>query len=202
MPQGCSASPSEVDLPDLDPDPITQFCRWKDELSPHDDSVTLATADADGAPNARIVLVKGARETGFVFFTNRASSKGRELAANARAALVFHWDPRSVRVVGAVEEVEDAESDGYWAGRPRGSQLGAWASEQSSVIADRGVLERRLAEVTARYEGVDVPRPPFWGGYRVVPSWIEFLHHRDDRLHDRIRYRREGDAWSRERLSP
>jgi pyridoxamine 5'-phosphate oxidase len=107
-----------------------------------------------------------------------------------------------VRVVGAVEEVTDTESDAYWAGRPRGSQLGAWASEQSTVIADRAALEQRLAEVTAQYEGLDVPRPPHWGGYRVVPSTIEFWHHRDDRLHDRIRYRREGDAWQRERLSP
>lgn len=187
---------------DLDPDPIVQFCRWKDELSPRNDAVTLATADADGAPDARIVLVKGARETGFVFFTNRTSAKGRQLAANPRAALVFHWEPRSVRVVGAVEAVAEAESDAYWAGRPRGSQLGAWASDQSTAIADRTVLERRLAEVTSRYEGADVPRPPHWGGYRVVPASIEFWHHRDDRLHDRIRYRREGDAWVRERLSP
>lgn len=190
-----------MDLAELDPDPIRQFCRWKDEFSPNDDSVTLATA-ADGTPNARVVLVKGARETGFVFFTNRTSTKGRELAENPRAALVFHWDARSVRVAGTVEEVTDAESDAYWTGRPRGSQLGAWASEQSSVIAERAALERRLAEVDERYRGADVPRPPFWGGYRVVPSWIEFWHHRDDRLHDRIRYRREGDAWVRERLSP
>ena len=191
-----------MDVADLDPDPIAQFCRWKDELSPNDDAVTLATAGADGAPDARVVLVKGARETGFVFFTNRTSTKGRHLAKNPRAALVFHWDPRSVRVVGSVEEVTDDESDAYWSGRPRGSQLGAWASEQSSVIADRGVLEGRLVEVTARFEGSEVPRPPFWGGYRVVPSSIEFWQHRDDRLHDRIRYRREGGAWVRERLAP
>lgn len=191
-----------MDLADLDADPISQFCRWKDELAPHDDAVTLATADADGVPDARTVLVKGARETGFVFFTNRTSAKGRHLAANPRAALVFHWDPRAVRVAGRVEEVTDGESDTYWTGRPRASQLGAWASEQSTVIADRRILEDRLAEATARYEGVDVPRPPFWGGYRLVPTAIEFWHHRDDRLHDRIRYRREGDAWVRERLSP
>lgn len=191
-----------MDVADLDPDPISAFCGWKAELSPRDDAVTLATADADGAPNARIVLVKGARETGFVWFTNRRSAKGVELAANPRAALVFHWDPRQVRVMGRVDEVSDAESDAYWAARPRGSQLGAWASEQSSVIADRSVLERRLADVTAQHDGADVPRPPFWGGYRLVPSSIEFWHHRDDRLHDRIRYRREGEAWSRERLSP
>ena len=192
-----------MDVADLDPDPIVQFCRWKDELSPFDDAATLATASADGAPNARIVLVKGAVETGFVFHTNRQSAKGRELAANPRAALVFHWDPRAVRVSGAVIELPDVESDAYWAGRPRGSQLGAWASAQSEVIADRSLLEARLAEVTARFDGGDVPRPPHWGGYRVVPASIEFWHHRDDRLHDRIRYRREeSGAWSRERLSP
>ena len=191
-----------MDLADLDPDPVVQFCRWKDELSAHDDAATLATAAADGAPNARVVLGKGAQETGFAFFTNRRSAKGRELATNPRAALVFHWGDRSVRVVGGVEEVTDAESDAYWTGRPRGSQLGAWASEQSSTIADRRVLEQQLAEVTARFEGLDVPRPPHWGGYRVVPSSIEFWHHRDDRLHDRIRYRQEGGAWARERLSP
>ena len=191
-----------MDLADLDPDPVVQFCRWKGELSPHDDAVTLATAGADGVPDARIVLVKGAQDSGFVFFTNRTSAKGRQLAANPKAALVFHWNPRAVRVAGQVEEVGDVESDAYWATRPRGSQLGAWASDQSTVIADRAALERRLADVTAQYDGVDVPRPKHWGGYRVVPSTIEFWHHRDDRLHDRIRYRREGDAWVRERLSP
>jgi pyridoxamine 5'-phosphate oxidase len=192
-----------VDLADLDPDPILQFCRWKEELSPRDDSVCLATASADGVPNARMVLVKGAADTGFVFYTNRDSAKGRELAGNPRATLVFHWDPRSVRVSGRVEAITDAESDTYWAGRPRGSQLGAWASAQSTVIADRSVLEQRLADVEARFaDGEEVPRPPYWGGFRVVPAWIEFWHHRDDRLHDRIRYRPEGDGWLRERLSP
>ena len=191
-----------MDANDLDPDPIVQFCRWKEELSPRDDAATLATASPDGVPNARTVLVKGAVETGFVFHTNRRSAKGRELAANPRAALVFHWDPRAVRVSGAVVELDDAASDAYWAGRPRGSQLGAWASAQSEVIADRALLEARLAEVTARFEGVEVPRPPHWGGYRVEPATVEFWHHRDDRLHDRIRYRREGSGWSRERLSP
>jgi pyridoxamine 5'-phosphate oxidase len=192
-----------VDLADLDPDPVVQFCRWKEELSPRDDSVCLATATPDGVPNARMVLVKGAADTGFVFYTNRDSAKGRELAANPRATLVFHWDPRSVRVSGRVEPVTEAESDAYWVARPRGSQLGAWASAQSTVIEDRSVLERRLASVTARFgEDEVVPRPPYWGGFRVVPAWIEFWHHRDDRLHDRIRYRLEAGAWVRERLSP
>ena len=192
-----------MDLADLDADPFVQFCRWKEELSPHDDSVCLATASADGVPNARMVLVKGAADTGFVFYTNRDSAKGRELAGNPRATLVFHWDPRSVRVSGRVEPVADAASDAYWATRPRGSQLGAWASAQSTVIADRSALEARLEAVTARFAGGEpVPRPPYWGGFRVVPAWIEFWHHRDDRLHDRIRYRLEDGSWVRERLSP
>jgi pyridoxamine 5'-phosphate oxidase len=193
-----------VDLADLDPDPLVQFRSWKAELSPRDDSVTLATAAADGTPNARTVLVKGAAETGFVFYTNRDSAKGRELAGNPQAALVFHWDPRSVRVSGRVESITDAESDAYWSSRPRGSQLGAWASAQSAVLDDRRVLEDRLAAVTARFDGdAVVPRPPYWGGFRVVPTWIEFWQHRDDRLHDRIRYvAEEGGPWRRERLSP
>ena len=192
-----------MDLADLDPDPVVQFCRWKEELSPREDACCLATASPDGVPNARMVLVKGAAATGFVFYTNRDSAKGRELAGNPQATLVFHWDPRSVRVSGRVRPVTDAESDAYWASRPRGSQLGAWASSQSTVIADRSVLEERLASVTARFGDDEVvPRPPYWGGFRVEPAWIEFWHHRDDRLHDRIRYRREGDGWARERLSP
>jgi pyridoxamine 5'-phosphate oxidase len=191
-----------VDLADLDPDPIAQFCAWKNELSPADDTVCLATASGDGAPSARMVLVKGAEDEGFVYDTNRGSAKASDLATNPRAALAFYWAPRSVRVTGSVEEVSDAESDEYWARRPRGSQLGAWASEQSAVISDRAALEAHLRDVTARFEGTDVPRPAFWGGYRVVPDSIEFWHHRDDRLHDRIRYRREGGGWVRERLSP
>ena len=192
-----------MDLADLDPDPVVQFCRWKEELSPRDDSVCLATASGDGVPNARMVLVKGTAESGFVFYTNRDSAKGRELAGNPRATLVFHWDPRSVRVSGRVEAIADAESDAYWSTRPRGSQLGAWASAQSTVIADRTMLEDRLAAVTSRFAGGEpVPRPPYWGGFRVVPAWIEFWHHRDDRLHDRIRYRLEDGSWVRERLSP
>ncbi len=192
-----------MDLADLDPDPIVAFCGWKAEMSPRDDAVCLATSSADGVPNARMVLVKGAADSGFVFFTNRESAKGHELASNPRATLVYYWDPRSVRVHGTVEEVSVAESDEYWDSRPRGSRLGAWASEQSRPIDGRGTLEARLAAVEARYpESTTVPRPPYWGGYRVVPAWIEFWHHRDDRLHDRIRYHHDGDGWHRERLSP
>ena len=193
-----------MDVADLDADPVVQFRRWKEAYSPREDAVCLATASADGVPNARMVLVKGAAETGFVFYTNRDSAKGRELAGNPQATLVFHWDPRSVRVSGRVEPITDAESDAYWASRPRGSQLGAWASAQSTVIDDRSVLEDRLAAVTSRFDGdAVVPRPPYWGGFRVVPAWIEFWQHRDDRLHDRIRSRSaDGGSWLRERLSP
>ena len=184
---------------DLDVDPVAQFHAWYD---PTDASVCVATVDADGRPDARIVLLKGADENGFVFFTNSTSAKGRQLAGQPAAALVFNWPPRQVRVRGRVERVTEEESDAYWATRPRGSQLGAWASAQSSVIDARSTLEARLAEVTAEFDGRDVPRPEYWGGYRVVPDAIEFWMHRDDRLHDRVRYRREEGAWVRERLSP
>ena len=186
---------------DVDPDPIRQFHSWHAEAGAPPE-VALATASPDGDPSARMVLLKGVDERGFVFFTNYGSAKARDLDANPRAALLFHWPPvRQVRVRGAVKRVSDDESDVYWVGRPRGSQLGAWASSQSEVITDRAHLELRLTDVTARFPG-PVPRPPFWGGYRVVPDAIEFWHHRDDRLHDRLRYRREGPGWVLERLSP
>lgn len=193
-----------MDVADLADDPVLQFRRWKEAYSPNEDAVCLATASPEGVPNARMVLVKGAPETGFVFYTNRDSAKGRELAGNPRATLVFHWNPRSIRVSGRVEPITDTESDAYWASRPRGSQLGAWASSQSTVIEDRSMLEDRLTAVMSRFEGdAVVPRPSYWGGFRVVPTWIEFWQHRDDRLHDRIRYRAgEGGAWVLERLSP
>ncbi len=186
---------------DLDPDPIRQFRNWHGEAGAPPE-VALATASADGAPSARMVLLKGVDDRGFSFFTNYESAKARDLAANPRAALVFHWQPgRQVRARGPVVRVGDEESDAYWVTRPRGSQLGAWASRQSEVIPDRAELERRLAEVAARFPG-DVPRPPFWGGYRVVPEVVEFWHHRDDRLHDRLRYRRVDGVWVIDRLSP
>lgn len=185
---------------DLDPDPIAQFLSWYADAGT--DAVTLVTASADGEPAGRMVLLKGADERGFAFFTNFTSPKARDLAANPRAALVFYWPPeRQVRVAGPVARVGDDESQRYWRSRPRGSRLSAWASHQSEVVASRAELEARVAELDARF-GDDIPNPPFWGGFRLVPRSIEFWHHRDDRLHDRLRYRRDGEAWVVERLSP
>jgi pyridoxamine 5'-phosphate oxidase len=189
-----------MDPRDLDPDPVTQFLAWYAEAGAAGE-VCLATAAADGGPDARMVLLKGVDGRGFVFYTNESSAKGRQLAENPRAALVFHWSPRQVRVRGSVVEVGDGEADAYWGTRPRGAQLGAWASQQSSALGSRDELDARLAEVAARYPG-DVPRPPYWTGYRVVPDEVEFWLHRDDRLHDRVLYRRADGSWSRERLSP
>jgi pyridoxamine 5'-phosphate oxidase len=185
----------------VDPDPIVQFSAWHAEAgSPAE--VAVATASADGSPSVRMVLLRGVGPGGFVFFTNSGSAKARDLTVNPRAALLFFWAPdRQVRVRGPAETASEEESDAYWRSRPRGSQLGAWASHQSEVIDGRRTLERRLAEAAARFPG-DVPRPPFWGGFRVVPETIEFWHHRDDRLHDRLRYRRDGGGWVIERLSP
>jgi len=185
---------------DLDPDPIAHFSAWYADAGT--DAVALVTASADGEPAGRMVLLKGADERGFAFFTNYTSPKARDLAVNPRAALVFHWPPdRQVRVAGPVTKVDQEESERYWRSRPRGSQLSAWASHQSEVVASRAVLEARVAELDARF-GDAVPSPPFWGGFRLVPRTVEFWHHRDDRLHDRLRYRREGDRWVIERLSP
>lgn len=187
---------------DVDPDPIAQFRAWHTEAGTPAE-VAVATASADGQPSVRMVLLKSVDDRGFVFFTNATSAKAADLAANPRAALLFFWAPsRQVRVRGPVARTSEQESDAYWRTRPRGSQLGAWASRQSEVIDDRAVLERRLTEVVDRFPG-DVPRPPYWGGYRVVPETVEFWHHRDDRLHDRLRYRRDaGGGWVIERLSP
>lgn len=185
----------------VDADPIRQFETWhRDAGSPPE--VAVATASADAVPSVRMVLLKSFDERGFAFFTNYGSAKAQDLTANPRAALLFFWAPdRQVRVAGAVALVDPAESDDYWRSRPRGSQLGAWASRQSEVIEDRAQLERRLAEAVERYPD-EVPRPAFWGGFRVVPETVEFWHHRDDRLHDRLRYRRDGGGWVIERLSP
>lgn len=189
------------------PDPIGLLRDWLAEAGavvPEPSAMTLATCTAGGAPSARVVLLRGIDERGLVFFTNRRSRKGEELQANPRAALVLHWWElgRQVRVEGRVEEVAAAESQAYWARRPRGSQLAAWASPQSLPLTDRGELARRVAEASARFADGEVPLPPFWGGYRVVPDAIELWEHRDDRLHDRVRYSRAGAAWSAERLAP
>lgn len=167
-------------------------------------AVTLATADASGRPSARMVLLKGIDARGFVFFTNHGSRKARELAVNPFAALCIHWAhaAEQVRVEGRVERVSDAESDAYFASRARGSQIGAWASRQSEALPSREALLGRVREIEARFAGIDVPRPEFWGGYRLVPDRIEFWRNQDSRLHDRLVYVREGDAFRRERLYP
>ena len=193
---------------DVDPDPIRQFQRWLDQAIaaelPEPNAMTLATATRDGIPSARIVLLKGLDARGFAFYTNYESRKGQELADNPRAALVFLWTvlERQVRIEGQVEKVAAAETDAYFQSRPLASRLGAWASEQSRVICDREVLEQRFAELKATYADETVPRPPHWGGYRVIPHQIEFWQGRTSRLHDRLRYRLEQGNWLLERLAP
>lgn len=190
------------------PDPFALFTRWFEEAVtarvPEPNAMTLATVGEDGQPAARIVLLKELDAEGFVFYTNYESRKGRDLAARPRAALVFWWVAleRQVRVEGTVERVPAAVSDAYFAARPRDSQLGAWASEQSRRVESRETLAARLTELEAQFEGQEVPRPPHWGGYRVVPTLLEFWQGRPSRLHDRIVYTREDEAWSRERLAP
>jgi pyridoxamine 5'-phosphate oxidase len=169
------------------------------------ETAVLATATAGGAPSARAVLVKGAGDDDFLFFTNYESRKGRELAENPRAALVFLWQPlgRQVRVEGTVERLSEEESAAYFATRPTGSQLGAWASPQSSVLTSRESLERRVADAEARFADGEIPLPPHWGGFRLTPDAVEFWQHRENRLHDRLRYRRGPDGgWLVERLAP
>ena len=188
-------------------DPIARLQAWLDEArsvvaEPH--AMTLATSTPDGKPSARVVLLRGLDARGLVFFTNRESQKGRELRANPRAAIVLHWWElgRQARIEGTVEEVSQAESVAYWETRPRGSQLAAWASRQSDVLADRDELDGRVAEADDRFTGAAVPLPPFWGGYCLVPETIELWTHRDDRLHERVRYERDGVGWSRTLLAP
>jgi pyridoxamine 5'-phosphate oxidase len=188
-------------------DPIARLQAWLDEArsavsEPH--AMTLATSTPDGKPSARVVLLRGLDARGLAFFTNRESRKGRELRVNPRAAVVLHWWElgRQARIEGTVEEVSEAESVAYWETRPRGSQLAAWASRQSDVLADRDELDGRVAEADNRFAGAAVPLPPFWGGYRLVPETIELWTHRDDRLHERVRYERDGVGWSRTLLAP
>jgi pyridoxamine 5'-phosphate oxidase len=191
---------------DLAPDPFDQFRAWleaaREARLPLPEAMVLATVGAYGMPSARFVLLRGL-DGGFVFFTNYGSRKGRELAENPRAALVFHWQPlgRQVRAEGAVERVSRAESAEYFSTRPRGAQLGAWASAQSEPIAGRAELEEQLARIAGEYPG-EVPVPPFWGGFRLVPARLEFWQHRDDRLHDRFVYERENQGWRIARIAP
>ncbi len=200
---------ARLDERDVSHDPIVEFARWfaqaQEAQLPESNAMTLATATADGAPSARIVLLKAFDERGFVFFTDYRSRKGAELEANPRAALVFYWGEleRQVRISGEVTLTSVEESERYFRSRPLGSRLGAWASHQSQVIAGRAALEKDLQEMGARYADGDVPLPPHWGGYRVVPDEIEFWQGRENRLHDRILYVLEGGrSWRVERLSP
>jgi pyridoxamine 5'-phosphate oxidase len=194
---------------DVPGDPISLFRSWWAHalaarlIMP--EAMTLATATRSGEPSARLVLLRGVDDRGFVFFTNYDSRKGRELAENPRAALVLYWAEleRQVRIEGAVELVSASESDVYFQTRPRGSQLGAWVSPQSEVISGREFLEKRMKELTTQHAGGPVPRPPHWGGYRVIPDMVEFWQGQENRLHDRLRYRRaEGGGWVLERLAP
>jgi pyridoxamine 5'-phosphate oxidase len=177
-------------------DPLEQFNAWLDT-----EVVALATSSAAGAPSVRMVLLKSADETGLVFFTSYVSRKGRELGENPRAALLIHSPGRQIRVEGRVEKVSAEESDAYWATRPRGSQIAASVSRQSEPIESREALEERFAELEKAHPA-EIPRPAHWGGFRLVPNVYEFWEHRDNRLHDRVRYRRDGGGWTIERLQP
>jgi pyridoxamine 5'-phosphate oxidase len=199
---------ARLDERDVDPDPLVQFRKWFDDARraelPEPNAMTLATATPGGVPSARMVLLKAADERGFTFFTDYRSRKGQELEANPHAALVFFWGEleRQVRITGTVSRVSREETEAYFRTRPRESRLGAWSSQQSTVLAGREVLEARLREVSARHPGDEVPTPPYWGGYLLTPDALEFWQGRESRLHDRVRYQREAEGWRIERLSP
>jgi len=198
-----------MDLPDLDPDPHAQFDRWFEEAAAagvrHPNQMALATAAHDAMPSVRMVLLKGHDARGFVFYTNRSSRKAAELEANPRAAATLHWErqDRQVRIEGTVEPVSDDESLAYFRTRPRDSRVSAWASPQSRTVTSRHELELRVAEIERRFAGrEEVPLPPFWGGYRIVATAIEFWQGQPSRLHDRLSYELSDGVWSRERLAP
>jgi pyridoxamine 5'-phosphate oxidase len=197
-----------LDISDVDPDPIRQFAQWFEDVQGagyiESNAMILATASPDGEPAARVVLLKGFDDRGFVFYSNYESPKGRDLASNPRAALTFHWPSleRQVRISGRAERTSREDSQAYFDSRPAGSRIGANLSRQSEVIPDRETLEREFARLEAHFAGGPIPLPDYWGGYRVVPEWIEFWQGRPNRLHDRLRYRREGESWVIDRLSP
>jgi len=193
----------------LDPDPFARFATWMAEAESSEPSeanaMTLATATSDGKPSARTVLLKGVDPRGFVFYTNKESRKAEELAANGQASLLFFWKSlgRQVRIEGQIEDVSDAEADAYFATRPRISRLGAWASDQSRLLPDRLTLERRLAVLEEKFPDEDIPRPPYWSGYRLLPSFFEFWQNMPFRLHDRTTYARARDGtWTLGKLYP
>jgi pyridoxamine 5'-phosphate oxidase len=200
--------PRPLEVADLGPDPVVAFGAWWDHAiahgQPEPEAGALATTTADGHPSVRFVLLRGFDQRGFVFYTNTRSRKGSEIAATGWASMAFRWYvvSRQVRVAGPVHTVGEEESDAYFEGRPRGSQLGAWASFQSEELRSRDELERRLAELEARYDGQAVPRPAWWGGYRIEPVEIEFWQQGENRLHDRLHYSRTGDRWELKRLNP
>lgn len=197
-----------LDEADVDPDPIAQFRVWYEEAKQagvyEGPAMTVSTVDAGGRPTSRYVLLRGLDERGFTFYTNHDSDKARDMAANPQVALTFGWLElhRQVRINGLAERLPNEDGTRYFSKRPEGSRLGAWASPQSRVLSGREELERAVAEIAERFEGGEIPKPPFWGGWLVRPDAIEFWQGRRDRLHDRLRYRREAERWTIERLAP